>query len=112
MVGEIRIELKPLSINDAYKGRRFKTPEYSKYAKKLTHLLPSKIDIPEKSPYQIFFEFGFSSSASDWDNCIKTTQDVIATKYGFNDKLIRKGTVTTEIVKKGEEYIKFKIESL
>ena len=53
--------------------------------------------------------FGFSSKASDVDNCCKVLIDSIATHYGFNDKLIYKMIVEKEIVKKGQEYIKFKL---
>ena len=106
-----RIEIKPLSVNEAWKGRRFKTDAYKKYERNLTLMLPKKVTIPEP-PFVIMLKFGFSSSASDWDNCIKTTQDILAKKYKFNDKLIRKGIVETEIVPKGKEYLEFKIETL
>ncbi len=106
----IKVVIKPLSINKAWQGKRFKTPAYSKYTNDLLFILPP-FKLPEP-PYHILFEFGFSSTLSDWDNCIKTTQDAIAERYGFNDKLIRKGTVTTQIVKKGQEYFKFDIQTL
>jgi len=73
-------------------------------------LLP-RIVLPPP-PYKITLMFGFSSSSSDWDNCIKTTQDCLADKYQFNDKLIRRGVVDCEIVPKGMEYFSFKIETL
>lgn len=106
----IQINIKPLSVNDAWAGRRFKTPEYKKFEHDLTVLLP-KIKLPEP-PYEIYLKFGFSSIASDWDNCIKTTQDIIAKKYGFNDKLIKRGVIETDYVKKGKEYIQFEIKSI
>lgn len=106
-----RIELKPLSVNEAWKGRRFKTDAYKKYERNLTFILPKKLIIPEP-PFVITLKFGFSSASSDWDNCIKTTQDILAKKYKFNDKLIRRGIVDTEIVPKGKEYLEFKIETL
>ena len=102
-----KVLIKPVSVNECWQGRRFSTPKYSKYKKDLAFLLPN-IKIPEP-PYEIHFKFGFSNSASDWDNSIKPTQDAIALKYGFNDKLIRKGIVETEIVKKGNEYFEFEI---
>lgn len=107
----IRISLKPLSVNDAYKGRRFKTDEKKIFDYQASILLPEKIFLP-KPPFKIYFKFGFSSAASDWDNCIKPTQDAIAKKYGFNDKLIRAGSVETEIVLKGMEYFEFCISTL
>jgi len=97
-----------MSVNQAYKGRRFRSKEYNSYEKIVSYLLP-KIDIPNP-PYEIYFKFGFSSTASDWDNCVKATQDILAKKYGFNDKLIRKGIVETEQVPKGSEYFEFELK--
>lgn len=106
----IKISVKPMSINKAYKGKRFRTKEYDSFEKIVLYLLP-KINIP-KPPYEIYFKFGFSSTSSDWDNCIKITQDILAKKYNFNDKLIKKGIVETEQVKKGQEYFEFEIKQL
>lgn len=101
-----------MTVNQAWKGRRFKSDEYKSYIRVLTlKYLPKKIELPEP-PYIIYFNFGFSSSLSDWDNPIKPFQDIIAAKYGFNDKLIKKGVVEIFDVKKGEEFIEFKIEHL
>lgn len=108
---EIKIHTKPLSINEAYIGRKFATIKLKWYKETLNNLLPSNYQLPNP-PYFITFKFGFSSPNSDWDNCIKTTQDAIATKYNFNDKLIRRGLVDIEIVPKGKEYFTFKIETL
>ena len=72
-------------------------------------MLPGEYKMPPP-PYQIYFKFGFSSKLSDWDNPIKSCQDAIAKKYKFNDKLIRRGVVETEIVPRGKEYFEFKIE--
>ena len=105
-----RVDIKPLSVNEAWQGRRFKSPKYKTYEKNLKMLLP-KIILPQP-PYEIYFKFGFSNSASDWDNCIKPTQDCIANKYKFNDKLIRRAVIETEIVKKGKEYFEFEIKTL
>ena len=74
------------------------------------YLLP-KITMPDP-PFEIYFKFGFSSNCSDWDNCIKTTQDILAKKYGFNDKLIRRGVVDIDMVDKGKEYFEFEIKGL
>lgn len=103
----IRINVKPLSVNEAWKGRRFKTDAYNTYRNTLLWLLPD-ISIPNP-PFMIYLKFGFSNTLSDWDNPVKTTQDILSQKYGFNDKLIRRAIVETEIVKKGQEYIEFEL---
>ena len=105
-----RIDEKPLSVNEAWKGQRYKSNEYKAYQSKLLWLLPRKIDIPEP-PFEIYFRFGFSSAASDWDNPVKVLQDILSKKYGFNDKLIRRAIVDTEIVPKGKEFFEFELRS-
>lgn len=103
----VRINIKPLSVNQAFRGRRFTSPKYKVFQDAVTAALPH-ITLPDP-PFAIYFKFGFSSKTSDWDNCIKTAQDCLAKHYKFNDKLIRKGEVHTEIVKKGQEYFVFHI---
>lgn len=105
-----RVNIKPMSVNDAWKGERYKSDEYRAYEKELLYILP-KIEIPEP-PFQIYFKFGFSSDLSDWDNPIKPTQDVISKKYRFNDKLIKRAIIDIENVEKGCEYFEFEITHL
>jgi len=104
----LKIDIKPLSVNDAWAGRRFKTKEYKQFEKDLLLLLPKKIKIPE-GKIQINFIWGFSSTASDWDNPIKPVQDVICKKYKLNDNRVYFGTAEKTIVKKGKEFIQFEI---
>jgi len=106
----IEIKIKPMSVNDVWQGRRFKSPAYKQYEKAVLLMLPKKINIPEP-PFVLTLEFGFSSASSDWDNPIKPFQDILAKKYGFNDKLIKKGVVTIETVKKGQEFVRFNLEN-
>lgn len=106
----VKLDIKALSVNMAWQGRRFKTPAYKKYWNDVQYLLP-KMKLPEP-PYEIYLEFGFSSKGSDWDNGIKPILDIISDYYGFNDNLIYLATVKKVIVKKGQEYIKFKIKQL
>lgn len=105
----MRIDLKPLSVNKCWQGRRFKTKEYKQFEKDLLLLLPKNYKIP-LGKLKITLKWGFSSSASDWDNPIKPIQDILQKKYDFNDNRIFKADVEKEIVKKGKEYIYFNIE--
>ena len=43
----MRIKIKPLSVNDAWQGRRFKTDNYKKYERDLMLILPSSVVVPE-----------------------------------------------------------------
>ena len=107
----IKIPIKPLSVNDAWQGRRYKTKEYKQFERDVKKLLK-----PLKLPTGLLclrLEFGFSSLASDWDNPIKPFVDILQKKYGFNDNRIKIGVVAVNNdVKKGEDYIKFSFESV
>jgi Holliday junction resolvase RusA-like endonuclease len=105
-----KIKTKAVSLNEAYRGRRFKTPKLAQYKEELNYLLP-KIKIPD-GKLEVFYRFGLSSKASDYDNCIKAFQDCLQDKYGFNDNRIYKATVEKVDVKKGEEFIEFDIKKL
>ena len=102
----ITLNIKPLSVNQAWQGRRFKTPKYKKYAEDVTKLLPAKIDIPD-GLLVVRYDFYFSNKASDWDNPIKPIQDIICAKYGINDNRIYKAIIEKHIVTKGEDRIEF-----
>lgn len=108
----IKIYAKPLSINDAWKGRRYKTGEYKAYeALVFCELpLPKDVEIPE-GPLEIRFEFGISNKCADWDNPIKPFQDILQKRYGFDDRRVFRGTAEKVIVPKGQEYVKFEIRS-
>jgi len=103
------VKIKPLSVNVCWQGKRFKTKAYKDYEKNLLLLLPNNIEVPP-GELKLTLRWGFSSKLSDWDNPIKPFQDILQKKYSFNDSRIFKAITEKEIVKKGEEYIYFKIE--
>jgi Holliday junction resolvase RusA-like endonuclease len=102
-----RIGIKPLSLNKAYRGRRFKTKEIDVYKKSLSYLLP-KIG---KQTGKLFIKlrFGFSSKGSDIDNCCKCFIDALAEQYDFNDNKVYRLDVEKVDVEKGEEFVEFEI---
>ena len=104
------LDIKPLSLNCAYRGRRFTTPELKSFKQAIYFLAP-KITIP-KGKLKVKFIFGVSSKNADGDNLIKCVQDSLAEKYNFNDKQIYRWEVEKIDVKKGSEYIEFEIEAL
>ena len=107
---KVRCNIKPLSVNNAWQGKRFKTKEYKAYEQELLYILPSQ-KIPEP-PYKISFEFGFSNVCSDWDNPVKPLQDVMQKKYGFNDRDIVEAFVRKIKVAKGQEYFIVTLDSI
>lgn len=105
----VKINIKPLSVNRAYNGRRFATDELKSYKEVVWYLLPNII-VP-KGRLSISYEFGVSSKGADGDNLIKAIQDILSSKYDFNDNLIYEWSGKKVIVKKGQEYINFAISS-
>lgn len=101
---QFKLNEKPLSVNEAWQGKRFKTPLYKAYEQTILLTMPkAKID-PEQM-LRIEFFFGFSNKASDLDNPVKLLLDIAQKKYGFNDKNVFELNVRKCIVKKGEEFI-------
>ena len=104
-----RLNIKPLSVNAAYRGRRFATKELLKYKEDLALLLPH-MEVP-KGQLCVRYVFGVSSKASDGDNLIKAFQDCIAERYGFNDKQIYEWHVRKIDVPKGCEFVDFELST-
>jgi Holliday junction resolvase RusA-like endonuclease len=105
------INIKPLSVNEAWKGRRFKTDKYKQWHKELMLLLPP-LKIQFKGNLKASFVFGFSTNASDIDNPLKPLIDTLQKKYSFNDNQITELTVLKKVVKKGCEFIEISIQEL
>ena len=108
---QFKLNEKPLSINEAWQGKRFKTPIYKTYEETILLTMPKgKIDVEQM--LRIEFFFGFSNKASDLDNPVKLLLDIAQKKYGFNDKNVFELNVRKCIVKKGEEFIQMGIYPL
>ena len=110
LITDLHIKMKPLSVNRAWQGKRFKSDEYEAYEMEmLLRLPPGRLPSP---PYRVYYEFGFSNKLRDYDNPIKPTQDILSKKYGFNDNEIYEAHIVKKVVKRGKEYIKVKIEHM
>jgi Holliday junction resolvase RusA-like endonuclease len=103
----MRVKIKPLSVNQCWQGKKFKTPKYKAYERELMFKL-KPLDIP-KGKLKVYLVFGVSSKLADIDNPVKAFIDVLQKFYKFNDRDIYKMLVVKEDVKKGEEYVDFKI---
>jgi Holliday junction resolvase RusA-like endonuclease len=106
----MRINIKPLSVNEAWQGKRFKTKKYKQYEKDVLLMLP-KVKINDV-PMTLAINFGFSNKMSDVDNPVKCFVDCLQKKYGFNDRNIHRMILVKDLVKKGDEYIEFNIVEL
>lgn len=105
------MNIKALSINECFQGRRFRTAKYLLYSRKIIDELPDSSEIPE-GKLEAYYVFGVSNSASDTDNMVKPLQDLLQKKYGFNDKQIYRFTAQKIIVKKGNEFIGWDIHAM
>ena len=105
-----KLNIKPLSVNEAWQGRRFKTDKYKRYESDMLLLLP-KLKIIEP-PYRVNIIVGFSNKASDLDNICKPFLDILQKKYGINDKHIEILHIEKQIVSKNNEFISFEIVAI
>lgn len=105
-----KIFVKPLTVNRAWQGKRFRTSMYDAYTTECLLKLPD-IVLPEP-PYEVHYVFGLSTSLADWDNPIKPFQDILQKRYGFNDKDIFRAVVEKVKTHKGAEFVYFDIKNL
>lgn len=99
----IQLNVKPLSVNQAWQGKKYKTPQYVKYEKILLALLP-QISIPQ-IPLKLNIQYHFSSKLADIDNPTKPLLDILQKKYKINDKDIHQLNLSKYITQKGKEKI-------
>jgi len=105
----IQVKIKPLSTNQAWKGRRFKTDKYKRFENNMLMLLPKfKGVIPNL--IAIDLHFGFTSKASDLDNPVKMVLDCLQKKYKFNDNKVYELNIRKSITK--EPFINISIRPL
>lgn len=105
------IKIKPLGINRAFQGKRYKTPEYLAFEKQvLLQLKPTSKKFDGMLRVEYFF--GFSSPLADIDGPIKLVQDILCKKYHFDDRQIFELNVRKCLVKKGEEFFSIGIFEL
>ena len=105
----VLIRIKPLSVNECWQGRRFKTPKYKSYQRALLFYL-KPLKVPDGA-LSIRMVIGFSNKNSDLDNPLKPFIDILQKKYGFNDSRIYELQIQKKIVQKGMEFIDFEIIS-
>jgi len=106
----MKVEIKPFSVNNAWRGKRYRTDAYINWAEQLGWILPNNVQTFPKMELNVVF--GFSSGSADIDNPLKPFIDVLQRRYSFNDKQIKRLVVDVVSVKKGEEFIDFKLNEL
>lgn len=85
----LTLHVKPLSVNDATRGRHFPTAAKKEYETRLRLSLP-KVAVVGRPYYRVAYDFHLKNfHLTDYDNCIKVTQDCLV-KRGIitDDRLI------------------------
>lgn len=101
---EVEILMKPLSINAAYQGRRYRTPTYKKYQEDMHLLLPKKKMLEGQIGVLLTFRVKYPAMC-DVDNFIKPILDIIVQKgYIYDDRRVyflqaQKGKATEDSIK-------------
>lgn len=106
----MRLNIKPLSVNQAWKGKRFKSNDYKAYEFLVVQMLKGLV-IPD-GYLELSLVFGFSSKGSDFDNPVKPFVDCLQKRYGFNDNKIKRCIIEVEHVPKGKEFIEWDLTQL
>lgn len=96
------IKIKPISVNEAWRWRKFSTPKKTEYEKEVRKALIGCTLEDCIAPYEIHFKF-YIPKMQDYDNCIKVSQDILCEHFGINDRDIYKAIIEKVPVKKGEE---------
>ena len=102
----INLKIKPLSVNKAFQGRKFKTPEYKKYEIQMLRMLP---DVEIKEFKQLKITYGFSNMMADIDNPTKLVLDILQKRYNVNDRDLIYLVLHKVKTKKGEEFIEIEL---
>jgi len=102
------IRIKPLSVNIAYRGKKYVTQAHKDYKKLILLSLPNE-KLKIAPPFKMNYNFGFSTTKADLDNPVKVLQDIICEKYEFDDRHIWEINIKKHIVPKGKEYVEFEI---
>jgi Holliday junction resolvase RusA-like endonuclease len=105
-----QIKVKPIGINEQYKGKRFLTDIGKKFKSDSAFFIPlAKLELEK---IKVVLEFGFSNSNQDIDGPVKSCLDILQKRLNFNDNIIYELAVKKQIVKKGEEFWSYEIIKL
>lgn len=98
------INIKPLTVNQAWQGKRFKSPAYKQFSTDIAWLLPKRERAPA-GPLEVHYKFYLKHHATtDFDNLIKPFQDQLV-QNGIieDDRFIYKAVI--EKIASDKDYI-------
>lgn len=104
----IVIPAKPISANDCWKGRKFKTKDYDRWREEFLWLLKGQAKGGAVKECSIDFKFYLKSLAMDLDNMLKPVIDSLQLAgIILNDRYITK--ITAEKIKSKDQKIEIEI---
>ncbi len=107
---DVSVEIKPLSINKCFQGRRFKTKDYKDYEYELLLILPEQEMIKGDVSVEIDFYVKYPKKL-DVDNLLKPINDILTKKkYWEDDRFIYE--IRARKIKSPIERIHIKIKEL
>jgi Holliday junction resolvase RusA-like endonuclease len=119
-----KIEVKPLSANEAYapkvvrQGQRtyatsYKTVKYQTYERavrqRLKHL---EFNLGDSGELVLCIRVFYVTAASDIDNCVKPFLDILQRHFGFNDNRVYVLQVKKVVAGKGNAGIEFYLDTM
>ena len=86
----IQLHIRPISVNESWQGKRYKTSKYKEWEKEMLYILPKRKIMNGDLEVQIIYYFKHSKKR-DIDNPVKPTLDCLQKKgYFKNDNQIVK----------------------
>lgn len=112
----IRFKVKPLSVNQAFKGKRFRTGAARLFFDRVIlawRELKKSIrpNLPKKGHLFVHYRYGVSNMGTDADNPTKSFQDALFFALGENDKRVRFMLIEKVKAPKSEEFIDWHVDS-
>ena len=111
-----KIPQKPLSVNEAWQGRRFASAAYKNF-KRVTNILLNVLRPkmpPVKSILFAHYRWWVSNIGADTDNPVKPFQDVLFNHWNMksSDSHIHVLLIEKRKTKKGDEAIEFHVDDI
>lgn len=109
---KIKLQVNPLSVNKAWRGRHFKTPEYKSFERDVAIMLP--FDTSKHSKEEIFVHYIYyikNYSLADTANMEKTLTDMLVNRGYISDDRYIRAIYQRKEKTDGPEYIEIIIEA-
>lgn len=107
----VSLNIKPVSTNNLYGGKRYKKKEAKEFENTISWLLKiyaNSVKLPEQGELELITRF-YVSRKFDTSNCLKLLEDCISKHFQINDRRFAGHKISRVKVKPGQEKIKFLI---